>query len=115
MFILKEKQKDAVNFAILGFVLLFITYLTKSACFSDSYFYSRCYIEKRKGWKISNIKGDYQNGGIQWKEEGFKLLLLILVENSRLPMRGKNRKTKQMFNCTGEDTFTLAPTMFYKL
>ena len=30
-------------------------------------------------------------------------------------MRGKNIKTKQMFNCTGEDTFTLAPTMFYKL
>ena len=77
--------------------------------------WSEFYIEKRKGWKISNIKGDYQNGGIQWKEEGFKLLLLILVENSRLPMTGKNRKTKQMFNCTGEDTFILAPTMFYKL
>ena len=43
----KEKQRDTVNIPILYCILLFGTYVTKSACFSGGYLHIRCLTE---GW-----------------------------------------------------------------
>ena len=39
----KIKQKNTVN--LLYFILLFVTYVKKSTCFSGMYFHSSCLIE----------------------------------------------------------------------
>ena len=94
------KQKDTVIIAISYCISLFVTLLQSKLASGAAIFRADALL--KRGWNISNIKEGYQKWGNQERGGDFRSLLLFLVKLSKLSVKWKYRKTKQMYDLYGE-------------